>query len=209
MNQELANALEIAHTERMAVLLFDVMDTLVWDPFRLLPGHFRLSFPELMQQKHPTAWTRFERGELDHAGFCREFFVDGRVVDDKALRELLCANYRYLPGIPQLLADLKRRGHELHAFSNYPEWYTWIEAKLLLSEFLSWSFVSCQTGYRKPDPRAYEHALQVLAPVEISELWFIDDRAQNVVAAERAGMHGVRFEDASQLRAALHSAGLV
>lgn len=193
----------------MAVLLFDVMDTLVWDPFRLLPAHFQLSFPELMQQKHPTAWPRFERGELDHAGFCQEFFLDGRTVDGEALRRLLCDNYRYLPGIPELLGELKRAGHELHALSNYPEWYAWIEAKLELSQYLSWTFVSCRTGLRKPDPKAYERAAEALSVQKVSELWFIDDREENVVAAQRVGLNGVRFEDAPQLRAALHSAGLL
>lgn len=193
----------------MALLLFDVMDTLVWDPFRLLPAHFQLSFPELMQQKHPTAWARFERGELDHAGFCREFFEDGRTVDEDALRQLLCENYRYLPGIPELLLELNQAGHELHALSNYPEWYTWIEAKLGLSEYLRWSFVSCLTGLRKPDPRAYEQAARTLSVQKVSELWFIDDRDENVEAARQVGLSALRFEDASQLRAALHSAGLL
>ncbi len=199
----------IAHTTAMAVLLFDVMDTLVWDPFRLLPGHFRLSFAELMAQKHPTAWVRFERGELVHADFCREFFLDGRTVDGDALRELLSDNYRYLPGIPELLEELARAGHELHAFSNYPEWYRWIEDKLELSRYLSWSFVSCQTGFRKPDPRAYAHAIRALRPRELSELWFIDDRTQNVEAAVQAGLNGIRFEDTSRLRVALRRASLL
>ena len=193
----------------MAVLLFDVMDTLVWDPFRLLPEHFQLSFPDLMTQKHPTAWLRFERGELDHAGFCREFFLDGRTVDAQALRKLLCDNYRFLPGIPELLRDLKQAGHELHAFSNYPEWYAWIESKLELSRYLHWTFVSCRTGLRKPDPRAYEQAIQTLAGRGRSELWFIDDRESNVVAAQEAGLNAIPFTDVTQLRAALRSSRLL
>ncbi|MCA9647697.1 MAG: HAD-IA family hydrolase, partial [Myxococcales bacterium] len=93
--------------------------------------------------------------------------------------------------------------------SNYPEWYAWIEAKLGLSQYLGWTFVSCLTGLRKPDPRAYEQAARTLSVQKASELWFIDDREENVVAAQEAGLSALRFEDASQLRAALYSAQLL
>ena len=45
------------------VLLLDVMDTLVKDPFfEHMPRHFGMTFKELLAEKHPTAWLEFERG---------------------------------------------------------------------------------------------------------------------------------------------------
>lgn len=192
----------------MAILLFDVMDTLVWDPFRLIPKHFGLSFTELLTLKHPSAWPRFERGELTQEQFYQEFFLDGRPVDGPALEKLLLENYRWLPEIPELLRDLRRAGHELHTLSNYPVWYQMIEEKLQISSYINWSFVSCHTGQRKPEPEAYRHALTTLG-CGPSQCYFIDDREVNVEAASAEGIHGLQFKTALKLREQFQALGLL
>ena len=59
-------------------LLFDVMSTLVYDPFMVdLPAFLGMSFDELLASKHPTAWMEFERGEIDEATYLDKFFADG------------------------------------------------------------------------------------------------------------------------------------
>ena len=64
------------------VLLVDVMDTLVYNPFnREIPDFFGLSLPELLEAKHPSAWARFETGEIDEAEYLRVYFRDGRDFD--------------------------------------------------------------------------------------------------------------------------------
>ena len=94
----------------------------------------------------------------------------------------------------------------MHAFSNYPIWYQMIEERLGLSRFIEWSFVSCRTGLRKPDPAAYLHVLAELgAPPE--RCIFIDDRATNCEAARQAGIHSIVFEGVESLRRRLASAG--
>lgn len=51
------------------VLLLDVMDTVVADPFfEHMPRFFGMSFQELLAAKHPDAWVRFERGVIDQVG---------------------------------------------------------------------------------------------------------------------------------------------
>ena len=51
--------------------------------------------------------------------------------------------YRFLDGIEELLQELKLAGVEMHIMSNYPVWYKRIEAKLVLTKFMPWTFVSC------------------------------------------------------------------
>jgi hypothetical protein len=47
------------------VLLFDVMGTIVRDPFfEEIPAFFGLSMKELLVVKHPTAWMEFESGQV-------------------------------------------------------------------------------------------------------------------------------------------------
>lgn len=193
---------------RRPIVLFDVMGTLVYDPFyREVPRFFEMSFEELLAAKHPTAWSRFESGEIDERAMLEGFFRDGRAVPP-GLREFMASHYRWLEGMRELVAELDRSGFALHVHSNYPDWYREIEASLRLSEHLSWTFVSCHTGLRKPDPRCYEHAARELGVSE-GECLFIDDRRENCVAARSTGMDAIHFRDAAQLRAELRERGLL
>ena len=189
------------------VLLFDVMGTLVYDPFeREIPGFFGLTKEELLAQKHPDAWVRFERGEIGEAQYLRSVFADEREFDHAALIATVRDAYRWIDGMEELLSELHTAGAKMHAMSNYPPWYQMIEEKLQLSRFLDWSFVSCITGVRKPDRAAYESAAATIG-AEPMDCIFIDDRAKNVEAAVDAAMDGIVFESAEQLKRALTKRG--
>lgn len=185
------------------VLLLDVMDTIVRDPFpTVTPAFFDLRFDELLAAKCPDAWPDFELGHIDEPTLARRYFRDARPVDLPGLRARMREAYDFVPGMEALLAELVGAGFEIHALSNYPVWWQMIEAKLGLSRFLRWSFVSCDTGLRKPDPEAYRHAARALdrAP---ERCVFVDDRPRNCAAAEALGMRAIVFEGAAALRSAL------
>jgi len=185
------------------VLLLDVMGTLVHDPFfEDMPSFFGMSFDEMMAAKHPSAWVEFELGRIGDDEFLPTFFADGRAYDHEAFRAHVRSSYRYLDGIEALLAELATKGTPMHALSNYPVWYRWIEAELGLSKYLEWSFVSTEVGVRKPDPEAYLGAARRLG-VGPEACLFVDDRESNCRAAREIGMDAIRFEDVASLRAAL------
>jgi len=191
------------------VVLFDVMSTLVHDPFGdEMPGFFGMTTDELIRVKHPDAWVEFERGAIDEATFLHRFFADGRSYDHRAFVAHVTAAYRYLPGIPELLAELWAHRVPMHALSNYPVWYRRIEGRLRLSRFLDWTFVSCETGYRKPDPAAYLHAVDTLR-IPPERCLFVDDREKNCAAARGVGMDAIRFAGAPRLRQELTARGLL
>jgi len=181
------------------VLLLDVMGTLVHDPFyEEMPRWFGLTFDELIAQKDPRAWVDFEHGAIDEATFAARFFADRRPVDGPGLRRMARESFRLLDGIEGVLDRLKERGVEMHAFSNYPVWWRDVEATTGLSRWLEWSFVSCELGLRKPDPRVYHEVVRRLA-VAPERCVFVDDRERNVAAAREAGMVGVLFEGAKPM----------
>ena len=185
------------------VILFDVLDTLVTDPvFTAVPAFFGMTPAELFPALHRTSWIEFEKGRISEAEYLEIFFRDGRTVDGDPLRQCLKQAYRWVDGMEQLVADLKSAGHEIHALSNYSLWYELIEESLNLSRFLSWTFVSCHTGVRKPDPQAYLGAAETLE-VEPADCVFIDDRSKNVEAARDVGMDAILKLDAAQVRAEL------
>ncbi|KAF8061989.1 FHY1 [Scenedesmus sp. PABB004] len=193
------------------VLLLDVMDTIVADPFfEHMPRFFNMTFKELLGAKHPTAWVEFERGEIDEAALLARFFADGRPVDGAGLVAHMVQHYAYVPGMPALLSRLKGAGYAMHAMSNYPTWYRLIEGKLRLSDYLDWTFVSCEgpmRGLRKPAPEAYGAVTAALS-LPPARCIFVDDRQPNVDAAAAAGMAAIRFTGADALEAELRALGL-
>lgn len=185
------------------------MGTLVHEPFyRDVPQFFGVTLEELRRLKHPTAWIDFERGLIDEAEYLQRFFLDGRLLDGEALKRAMYESYRLLDGVEEILVALRSRGVEMHALSNYSPWYVMIEEKLRLSRYLEWTFVSCKTGRRKPEPESYLGAAQALnrAP---GELLFVDDRRVNCEAAQSVGLPAIHFTGAGDLRAALEARGLL
>ncbi|XP_074272416.1 flavin mononucleotide hydrolase 1, chloroplatic-like [Silene latifolia] len=193
---------------KLPVLLFDVMDTIVRDPFyQDIPQFFGMPMKELLECKHPTAWNEFEKGLIDEDELARKFFKDGRHFDLEGLKMCMKNGYSYIDGVEGLLSSLKHNNYEMHAFTNYPIWYQMIEEKLKLSNYLSWTFCSCTIGKQKPDPEFYSEVLSVL-DVEPGSCIFIDDRMKNIEGAVNAGMIGLQFKDADVLRSELLSLGV-
>lgn len=190
------------------ILLWDVMDTIVVDPFvTAMPEFLGISFDVLLRDKHATAWIEFETGALTEEQFAAKFFADGRGIDGHGLLEHMRSHYRFVDGIELLLRDLNAQRTPMHVLSNYPCWYRVIEQQLELSRYLPWTFVSCDTGLRKPDPATFAHAASFLG-VTPSECVLIDDRRRNCDGAASIGMAAVHFTgDASSLRSTLVDLG--
>ena len=190
-------------------LLFDVMATLVYEPFyEVVPASLGMTLEDLVPQLRRNAWVDFEHARTDEATFLSRFFADGRSFDHVAMKGAMVKAYEWLDGMEELLAELQAAGQEMHLLSNYPEWYQLIEEKLGISRYAPWTFVSCRTGVRKPHPDAYLGAARHLG-VDPHALLFIDDREVNCQGARDVGMDAILFEDALSLRAELRARGVV
>lgn len=193
---------------KLPVLLFDVMDTIIRDPFyEDIPAFFGMSMKELMECKHPTAWNEFEKGLINEDELARKFFKDGRHLDLEGLKTCMKEGYSYINGMEESLKALKQNDYEMHAFTNYPIWYQMIEDKLKLSNYLSWTFCSCKLGKQKPDPDFYNEVIRYLE-IEPKSCVFIDDRKKNVEGAVNSGMVGLHFKDAEVLHRDLSLLGV-
>lgn len=67
---------------------------------------------------------------------------------------------------------------------------------------------AAEFGRVKPDPEVYLHCLRTL-DAEPAATLFVDDKAENVIGARRAGLHAVQFTDAAQLQRDLHAYRLI
>ncbi len=68
-------------------------------------------------------------------------------------------------------------------------------------------FVSNEMGSRKPEPACYRQVLDYLA-LEAEQAIFVDDRPENVRAAEDLGVRGIVAVDAAQIEADLRGFGV-
>ena len=181
------------------IILFDVLDTLVVDPFFQGMHKEVFGFESLEALYGSTdreAYEAFETGAIGEAELWRRYYKDGTAPPDGAAAvAFLEANYDYVRCMRSLLGEIKRIGDvEVHALSNYGPYWRNIEAKLELSRYLDWSFVSCETGLRKPDPRAFEDALAKLgAAVGRDTVVFVDDNEVNCDAAAKLGLSTIHF----------------
>ena len=115
-----------------------------------------------------------------------------------------------LPGMDALVADLDSADVPLYAITNFSHefWPPFRAREAALLDRFRDILVSGEVKLVKPDPAIYALALErfELAP---GEALFVDDRAENVEAAERSGFVGHVFRDAPTLREALQGYGLL
>ena len=136
------------------VILWDLMDTLVRDPFFThMAAFFGMSLEELLATKHPTAWREFELGLISESELYCAFFADGREIDGEGLKRCMRDAYVWIDGMEPLVRELHARGVEMHLLSNYPKWYQLCVDALGVNRWVKPTFISCETGVRKTGTR--------------------------------------------------------
>ena len=82
-----------------------------------------------------------------------------------------------------------------------------ISTMIPLDDLFESQIVSYLVGAEKPNAKIYKVALDA-AKVPAENCVFIDDRAENIAGAKRAGMHGIVFRDVVQLKQELAELGV-
>lgn len=188
------------------VVLFDVMDTLLADPFReALRAATDVPLDAVFRRRAADLWPAFERGELTEVEYWAGWDDAGIPFDRDAFHRVRRAGTRWLPGMAELLDGLDGIVDRVTA-SNYPVWIDELAA-VHLGGRIDRVLASHHLGVRKPDAVFYERLLEA-TEVAAHEALFVDDRDVNVEAAERLGIASHRFTDAATLRAWLGTHGL-
>lgn len=110
----------------------------------------------------------------------------------------------------ELVKRLRQQGWRLGILSNTCESH-WVYCmkhyadRFLLFEVYALSF---QLRIMKPDPKIYATAAQ-LAGVQPHEIFFVDDRTENVAAALQAGFDAVQFQGTRDLAEQLSRRGIL
>lgn len=114
-----------------------------------------------------------------------------------------------VPGMRDLVAELKERGHGLYGLTNWSaEKFALVRQAYPVFSLLDGIVVSGEERLVKPDPRIYRLLLDRYG-LRAGECLFIDDNPDNVRGAESVGIPALRFTGPAALRAALGERGLV
>lgn len=184
------------------LLILDMMDTFVLDPFtRLFPSLCGMRMERLLELKDPDSWPEFELGKIDEAEYLRRFYrkeTSMKLADPEDFKRRLFNSYTFVCGMERLLSELKTNGQVMWVHSNYSPWFEQIRARLDLDRFFKGYVLSYQIGARKPDPVSYERALALIGR-SADQCLFVDDRRVNVEAAKETGMQALLFQNAYDL----------
>ena len=113
-----------------------------------------------------------------------------------------------VPGSVDLVRELHAAGIPQWGLTNWSaELYPHAPATFDFLALLEDVVVSGVEGVAKPDPAVYE-LLVARTGHALTELVFVDDRADNVAAAADSGLHALLFTDADRLRTDLRRRGL-
>lgn len=108
-----------------------------------------------------------------------------------------------IPGTVDVLRALHERGTKLYVLSNMPQ-SVWEPIKQQFDWFALFdgAVISGDERIVKPDPAIYA-LLTERFDIDPRTTAFVDDREENVAAADALGFTGVRFRDAASLRSLL------
>lgn len=97
-----------------------------------------------------------------------------------------------IPGMEDLMRELKAAGYGLYVLSNVSDSYVKFKDRLPGIELFDGVFASSDYKLLKPEPEIYQTFLKTFS-LDAAECVFIDDVAANVAGAERCGIRGIRF----------------
>ena len=169
---------------------------------RIDDAHYRAVMRELIDQAYggdqESVVHALERGEMDGAAFERDLAARLRTVDGvspaaEGLLERMFAGFERVDAMYDMLHDVKRNGVKTCLLSN--SWSN-VYPRDGWDELFDAVVISGEVGMRKPEPRIFLHAAQLIG-LEPAQCIFVDDIQANVDAAEQIGFTGVLHDQAA------------
>ena len=198
------------------VVLFDVGGVLLtngWDHREraAVAKQFNLDLAEL-EARHAIHYDAWERDAINAEAYLdATVFYELRSFSQRQFFDAICAQSMALPnGALGILAEVAAQGKCLVGALNNEarETNDYRFEKFGLRKHFKVSLSSCYLGLRKPEPAIYRRALDILGrPAE--RVLFIDDRAENVAAAQEEGIKGIVFTGADKLKPELERLGVL
>lgn len=154
---------------------------------------------------------RYDTGEVSTAEFHREFCELTKT--SPTVEELAIAwsdIFELIPATITLATSLKSAGHRIGILSNTCEahWEFAANRFRILGQIFDPVITSYEVGSMKPSRAIYDAATVAVGNAKPDEIFFVDDRAENVEGAKQAGWQASLFQGALPLAAELERLGV-
>jgi FMN phosphatase YigB (HAD superfamily) len=152
----------------------------------------------------------YELGRISTPDFRRVFCEKlGILIPTEEFKELWSKMFLAEPLLSETFLQSLRRNYPLHLLSNTNELhYAFVMDRYPIMRLFEKRILSYQVGQMKPQPEIYQLAVDQ-SGVRAEEIFFADDRPENVEAALTLGIQAVRFLNETQLRQDMGRAGVV
>ena len=121
-----------------------------------------------------------------------KFWAQVNVSSD--LEDTFLSRHSLNTGILELLSHASNYNVPVWCLSNdVGRWSEKLRHNLEIEGYLAGSIISGDVGVRKPDRKIYEILVES-SEYEIAELFFVDDREKNVIAAQEFGIDSILFK---------------
>lgn len=199
----------------MRNLIFDFGKVLVeFDPHRLYDSVFN-GDSEKAEWFHHNITTPDFYDKIDHGDDFAQCIRDLQAAHPDYAKEIALYDTRYhdmvgdaLPGMTELLTELKERGCGLYGLTNWSYKVYAVMDRLPIFRLLDGKVISSEEHLIKPDARIYQCLIDRFH-LEPSDCIFVDDKQTNVDAAKTVGMNALLFTDSEQLRKDLLQMGIL
>jgi 2-haloacid dehalogenase len=201
-------------------VIFDLGNVLVrWNPRHLYRQLFpatdegRAAMEQFLAEVVPldTFNRRVDLGE-DIATLCEEFVAAHPMVDPNLIRSYAHRQHEMwagtIDGTVAIHAALRTSGVPLYALSNWGRDFALAEETFPVLKQFDGRIISHHVGVVKPEPEIF-HILLSRFSLRADQCLFIDDSAQNIVAADALGFHTHRFSHPIRLAAHLDEIGVL
>lgn len=164
------------------------------DPKKCTEDFIRF-FSFVRAEQMPWFWNEYDRGtrtlEEVKGDLCELNHCDRAKVDEYV--QLAIDKQEVIAPTEVLIHDLKAAGYRLYVLSNMSKEFIEFLRRVPVYRYFDGEVVSCEEGVCKPEPEIYRLLLTRYG-LNPQETLFIDDRKENVEAAEREGITGFRFD---------------
>ena len=142
----------------------------------------------------PWFWNEYDRGtrslEEVKGDLCALNNCDRKKVDEYL--QLAIDKQEVIAPTEELIHDLKAAGYRLYVLSNMSKEFIAFLREVPVYRYFDGEVVSCEEGVCKPEKEIYELLLS-RHDLDPKETIFIDDRKENIEAAEQVGITGFHF----------------
>lgn len=159
-----------------------------------------------VMEKH---WPEIQDRTFQKADFRTALLKTGNYKSEEEIKAVLNSLFNINYDVLKLAKALWVRGLKLYSLNNErPFWTDFRRMQFSLDNFFAGYFVSCQTGFEKPDIESYASVLRNIKESS-NECLFIDDKQKNIKAAKRLGFKACRFKNARRLENELKKINLI